>query len=242
MRPGDGSRRSTLYVRAARIAAVLARQGDQLEIGRSTLSTTRCAYRKIRPRIWDVVLRGMSATARPSSPHFADGGTYEDPTTGGPISGPAIGDNAAALWQAFPDLSFEIVRLAEAGPNLVVAEWWMRGTNTGSFRELPPTGKSVGVPGVDVLRSDRAAFCRSAALRLACYSRSARPAGRRPASRGWVPDRVNPVWIACHGCREVVDYEKSGKPGSWADQRPARDNTIDNPANLQTSIPGSHRE
>jgi hypothetical protein len=26
----------------------------------------------------------------------------------------------------------------------------------------------------------------------------------------WVPDRINPVWIACHGCRKVVDYEKSG--------------------------------
>ena len=47
---------------------------------------------------------------------FAEGGTYEDPTTGGPISGPAISDNAALLWQAFPDFSFDIVRLAEAGP------------------------------------------------------------------------------------------------------------------------------
>ncbi len=45
---------------------------------------------------------------------FATDGTYCDPTTAA-LSGDAIGANAKRLWSAFPDLSFEIVSLAEAG-------------------------------------------------------------------------------------------------------------------------------
>jgi steroid delta-isomerase-like uncharacterized protein len=81
---------------------------------------------------------------------FAPGGTYHDPTTGD-ISGDAIGANAKGLWSAFPDLSFEIASLAEAGADRVVAEWIMRGTNTGPFRGLPATGRPVSLPGVDVM-------------------------------------------------------------------------------------------
>ena len=39
---------------------------------------------------------------------FAADGTYRDPTAG-QISGEAIGAYAKALWEAFPDLLFEIV-------------------------------------------------------------------------------------------------------------------------------------
>ena len=59
---------------------------------------------------------------------FVDDGTYCDPITN-EILGDAIGKNAKRLWKAFPDLSFEIVRLAEAGSGRVMAEWLMKGTN-----------------------------------------------------------------------------------------------------------------
>jgi SnoaL-like protein len=39
---------------------------------------------------------------------FAKAGTYVDPTTPGPLQGAAIGESAAALWAAFPDLAFEL--------------------------------------------------------------------------------------------------------------------------------------
>ncbi|HZQ41986.1 MAG TPA: nuclear transport factor 2 family protein [Acidobacteriaceae bacterium] len=39
---------------------------------------------------------------------FADGGTYCDPTTPGPLTGAAIGEYASGLWSAFPDLSFQL--------------------------------------------------------------------------------------------------------------------------------------
>lgn len=79
------------------------------------------------------------------------GGTYEDPLTGGPLSDSAIAQYAGGLFEAFPDLSFEIVSAAETGPASVAAQWVMRGTNTGSMNGAPPTGRSVTVPGADFI-------------------------------------------------------------------------------------------
>lgn len=60
------------------------------------------------------------------------------------------------IWDAFPDLSFELRSAAETAANRVVAEWTMNGTNTGSFAGLSPTGRPVSLPGLDVVetRSD----------------------------------------------------------------------------------------
>jgi steroid delta-isomerase-like uncharacterized protein len=79
---------------------------------------------------------------------FTAGGTYQDPTTAGPLSGAAIGENAKALWEAFPDLTFTRGDLFGSGDRIAV-QWHMTGTQTGPFRGLPPTGRSVGVPGAD---------------------------------------------------------------------------------------------
>ena len=85
---------------------------------------------------------------------FVERGTYADPTTNGPLSGAAIGAYASGLWQAFPDLAFEIRSAAQTAASTVVAEWTMRGTNTGSFAGLPPTGRAVTLAGVDVIETD----------------------------------------------------------------------------------------
>ena len=77
---------------------------------------------------------------------FADDGTYRDPTTN-EISGDAIGANAERFWKAFPNLSFEIVSIAEAGSGKVVAEWIMKGKNVGAFQGLPATGRRISLPG-----------------------------------------------------------------------------------------------
>lgn len=83
---------------------------------------------------------------------FATDGTYEDPTTPGLLQGAAIGENAAALWAAFPDVSFELVSHAEGDGDLFSAQWRMTGTNNGSFAGLPPTGRPVVVDGADFIR------------------------------------------------------------------------------------------
>ena len=86
---------------------------------------------------------------------FADGGTYTDPTvTGPPLTGTAIAEHARALLTAFPDLSFEVLGGQPAGgqpTGTVVAQWLMRGTNTGPWNGQPPTGRTVTVRGVGVI-------------------------------------------------------------------------------------------
>lgn len=84
---------------------------------------------------------------------FATGGTYQDPSTGR-ITGKTIAYYAKTLWRAFPDLSFEIVSVDEAGPNRVVAEWIMKGTNTGVNFGIQPTGRPISLPGVDIMEID----------------------------------------------------------------------------------------
>ena len=80
---------------------------------------------------------------------FAEAGTYSDPTTGGPLQGPAIGAYAAGLWSSFPDLRFEIISAAQASDDVIAAQWMMLGTNDGSMFGLPPTGKPIELPGAD---------------------------------------------------------------------------------------------
>ena len=83
---------------------------------------------------------------------FLEGGTYADPTTPGPLTGSTIAAYAESLWVAFPDLSFEILSSLENGDGLHSAEWLMKGTNSGSMRGLPPTGKSISLRGADFVR------------------------------------------------------------------------------------------
>ncbi len=82
---------------------------------------------------------------------FLEGGTYSDPVTNGPLTGPAIEAFAEGLFASFPDLSFEITSNAESSSG-VVLEWTMHGTNTGSLSGLPPTGARITQPGIDVIR------------------------------------------------------------------------------------------
>jgi steroid delta-isomerase-like uncharacterized protein len=82
---------------------------------------------------------------------FAEGGTYLDPTSGGMLVGKAIGQYAGALFEAFPDLSFELVTAGPIGENMVAAQWVMRGANTASLFGGPATGKKVVLPGADFI-------------------------------------------------------------------------------------------
>lgn len=82
---------------------------------------------------------------------FEPGGTYADPTTVGGISGDAIGNHAADLWEAIPDLSFEVGRLTSTVDDVVLLQWTMRGTQEGPLEELPPTEETFELPGTDVI-------------------------------------------------------------------------------------------
>jgi steroid delta-isomerase-like uncharacterized protein len=90
---------------------------------------------------------------------FAEGGTYSDPSAGENLRGDAIAAYAKGLWAAFPDLSFEVVSPVDNGVGLVAAQWMMGGTNTGSMQGLPPTGRSVSVPGAAFIQVEGDRIC-----------------------------------------------------------------------------------
>ena len=83
---------------------------------------------------------------------LGDEGTYTDPMTGGPLRGEALAGYMNVLYEAFPDTSFEIVTAGLAAPDLVAAQWIMRGTNSGPMMGLPPTGKAIVLAGADFIR------------------------------------------------------------------------------------------
>lgn len=82
---------------------------------------------------------------------LAPGGTYEDPLTGGPIAGDAFAGYMRTLWDAFPDLDFTPGEIHRVADGTVHGSWRMQGRNTGAFHGLPPTGRAVDLPGIDVV-------------------------------------------------------------------------------------------
>ena len=117
---------------------------------------------------------------------MAEDGTYSDPGTGGPISGQAFAGYMQGLFAAFPDVSFSIASVGLAAPDLVAAQWIMRGTNSGSMMGLPPTGKPIELHGADFIRvSGRPHHERRGLLRLARHSRAGGVAGDRAAEGDW---------------------------------------------------------
>jgi steroid delta-isomerase-like uncharacterized protein len=81
---------------------------------------------------------------------FTENGEYRDP--GIKIRGRDISAYTQSLWDAFPDLSFEIASKAESADGMIAVQWLMKGTNKGSFQGLPATGKSVLLPGADFIK------------------------------------------------------------------------------------------
>lgn len=84
---------------------------------------------------------------------FAEGGTYSDPVAG-EVTGQGIGDHAARLFTAFPDIAFEASNYGKIAERIVAAQWRMRGVNSGVFRGMPPTGKAIDVEGADYFTID----------------------------------------------------------------------------------------
>ena len=82
---------------------------------------------------------------------FEPGGTYTDPAAGQGLQGAAIAAYADGLFAAFPDLSFEVHEPRPTGPGSFMAEWTMRGTNTGPLSGGAPTGRRVALAGVDLV-------------------------------------------------------------------------------------------
>lgn len=87
---------------------------------------------------------------------FAPQGHYYDPNVPHGISGPALAGYVNGLTSAFPDLKFVAGPVLETRDGPVVAEWTMTGTNSGPMRGMPPTGRQISLPGIDVIEADDA--------------------------------------------------------------------------------------
>lgn len=81
---------------------------------------------------------------------FSENGEYHDPNVN--IRGRDINNYAQPLWEAFPDLSFDLISKADCGNGTIAAQWRMKGTNTGPYLGLPPTGKKVLLSGADFIK------------------------------------------------------------------------------------------
>lgn len=81
---------------------------------------------------------------------FAPDGTYSDPVTGQPIGREAVREHFGGFYAGFPDAQFEIV-LDSISEQMTVWRWVLHGTNTGSYRGLPSTGRPVALPGCEFI-------------------------------------------------------------------------------------------
>ena len=80
---------------------------------------------------------------------FDPDGAYTDPVSGRLVP-PGIAAYASGLFNAFPDLRFELDVTAIDG-SCVVAQWTMSGRQSGPLNGLPPTEASIKLPGIDVI-------------------------------------------------------------------------------------------
>ena len=71
-----------------------------------------------------------------------------DPTLG-TINRDAFRESVKGYRGAFPDIKFEVNNVITEG-NFVLARWTARGTNRGSLMNMPATGKSAVVTGLDL--------------------------------------------------------------------------------------------
>ncbi len=118
---------------------------------------------------------------------FAEGGIYSDPSVPAGLTGQAIVEYASGLFEAFPDLSFDVLSHSSTGDGVATAQWVMHGTNVGPLRGNPPTGGAVALPGADFIvveggkiRSiqgyfDRSAFVEQLGMQVVVQPYSAGP-------------------------------------------------------------------
>jgi steroid delta-isomerase-like uncharacterized protein len=141
---------------------------------------------------------------------LAEGGTYEDPTTGGPLSGAALVENIEALLVGFPDLHFDIVSVASTGETSAAARWIMRGTNTGPLPAGPATGGTIALPGADFIDYDPVA---DRVSKVVGYFDTATLLGQLGLQAHITPGDMEP--ITKFGISLRVDSQRQTVPGAF---------------------------
>jgi len=142
---------------------------------------------------------------------FTPDGTYEDPTTGGPLNGDALAASVTGVCRGFPDVSFELVSCAPTSDTAAVAQWVMHGTNTGPTPGGPPTGGTIALPGVDVIDYDPTA---DRLTKVVGYFDTATMLGQLGLQAHVTPADMEPVTKFGYALR--VDSGRDTRPGAFS--------------------------
>ena len=120
---------------------------------------------------------------------LTDGGTYEDPTTGGPLSGDALTASVAGVLRRVPRRALrDRSPSTTTGETTACAQWRMLGTNTGPLPGGPATGAPLDLPGADFFtydaerRQGELAWSATSTPRPCSASSGCRPTSRPPTS------------------------------------------------------------
>jgi steroid delta-isomerase-like uncharacterized protein len=110
---------------------------------------SEAANRELFQRYFDEVANGGDLDG--ADEIFATDYLHHDPANPDPrpVVGPqGVKAHLESLKGAFPDLVFEIDDMVANGDSIVV-RWTARGTNTGDYFGMPPTGKSIEITGMN---------------------------------------------------------------------------------------------
>jgi steroid delta-isomerase-like uncharacterized protein len=84
---------------------------------------------------------------------FTKDGIYCSPDTDPGVNGEALATFVKGLWDAFPDLTIELLKVGEIEAGVVALHWRASGTNTGpGANESKPTGRSISFQGASIVR------------------------------------------------------------------------------------------
>jgi steroid delta-isomerase-like uncharacterized protein len=90
--------------------------------------------------------------ARAVSALFAGDGVYIDSFLDRELSGAAITRHVHRILAAIPGIAFEVIGEMLAGETTIASRWILRGTSSGTFAALGPSGAAVELRGADFLR------------------------------------------------------------------------------------------
>jgi steroid delta-isomerase-like uncharacterized protein len=84
---------------------------------------------------------------------FAADGAYSDPSTPTPIDPHGLKENFTGFFTAFPDVKFELVGLHAISESSFLWRWVMHATNSGPYRGFPASGKTINLPGCEIIET-----------------------------------------------------------------------------------------
>ena len=182
---------------------------------------------------------------------LTDGGTYEDPTTGGPLSGDALTASVAGVLAGFPDVHFEIDSVATNGDTASRAVAHARHEHR-SAAGWPRHRRIARPPRRRLLhlrRRGRPGELGGRLLRHRDHARPARPAGPHHAGRHGTGDQVR-VRAARrlgprHGARRVHGHldrdRRRAPPAPDREDHRDRHGAARRRGRLPRRLPGLHR-